>query len=176
MTDTVLPEVADLEDGLAPLFEAMGWSEDEIQAAQRRHPDAADRIYHSFILLQPQHDLLMRSELLYRAHCRELLNRVARNEDTRPGTAAECIAVLRDTSLVGPLNMAGTGLYFRLWRAAGLPPISGATDNMHYEALAGSAIDGAEAELRKKLRQADRSRQFSVQVSSALGSSNELAA
>ncbi|MEV1109959.1 hypothetical protein AB0I95_15075 [Micromonospora sp. NPDC049751] len=176
MTNATLPEVTDLEGGLAPLFEAMEWSEDEIRSAQRRHPDAADRIYHSFILLQPKHDLLMRSELLYRAHCRELLDRVARNEDTRLGTAAECIAVLRDTSLVGPLNMAGTGLYFRLWRVAGLPPIKGATDNMHYEALAGSAIDGAEAVLRNKLRQADRSKQFPVKVSSVLGSSNELAA
>jgi hypothetical protein len=39
-----------------------------------------------------------------------------------------------------------------MWRLAGLPPIA-ATNDEHYEALHGSAIDDDEAVLRSTLRQ-----------------------
>ncbi len=118
-----------------------------------RHPSAADRIWHGFALLQPTHPLLY-NEMLYRAHCAELLDRVARGDDTRPGTAAECCAAMSEVSLQAPLHTSAVGLYIRMWRQVGLPPID--LSGEHYEALDGSLIDDNEAWLRAKLRQPSR--------------------
>jgi hypothetical protein len=137
---------------LEPLFDAMARAEEEIEAAQHRHPAAADRIWNSFSLLRPTQPL-MRTEMVYRAHCRELLDRVARGDDTRPGTTAECCAALSEASLRAPLRSSGVGLYARMWRLAG-PPATALTDvSNHYEALDGSLIDDHEAWLRRRLRQ-----------------------
>lgn len=143
---------------MADVFERMEWGEQEIAAAQARHPRYADRIWHSFSLLVPNTGLeRMSSEMVYRAHCRELLDRVAAGEDTRPGTAAEGCCVLRNTSLLAPLTSAATGLYMRLWHAAGLPEIEGfAEARTHYEALNKSLIDDHEQEVRRKVAMPDR--------------------
>jgi hypothetical protein len=85
---------------MADAFERMEWAEQEIAAAQARHPQQAGRIWHSFSLFQPNPGLgRMTSEMVYRSHCREILDRVAAGEDTRPGTAAEGCCALRNTSL-----------------------------------------------------------------------------
>lgn len=148
---------ADLVSEMSSAFEAMEWAEDEIVQAQRRHPTAADRIWHSFKLLVPTHPLSSRAEVVYRAHCRELLERVAAGEDTRPGTAVECCAALSDTSAIAPLTTTGTGLYLRMWWRAGLPPVTGDPDTLdHYEAIRGSTMDDEERRMRAKLSQPDR--------------------
>ena len=90
---------------------------------------------------------------MYRSHCRELLDRVAAGEDTRPGTTAECWGALRETSLRVPLSTSAAGLYARTWRLAQLPPGELADASGHYEALQGPLIDEHEAWLRTKLRQ-----------------------
>jgi hypothetical protein len=64
----------------------------------------------------------MRTEFVYRSHCRELLDRAARGEDTRPGTAAECCIALSETSLRVPLRTSAAGLYARMWTRAQFPP------------------------------------------------------
>ncbi|WP_331722977.1 hypothetical protein [Nocardia sp. NBC_00511] len=133
------------------------WGEDEIAAAQQRHPDHADELYHSFHLLPTSHRFLQ-SETLYRAHCRELLERVAAGRDTRPGTAAEVLITCHLASVAEPVNTAA-GLYFRMWHAVGLPdpdPHSYATAREHYEASTGSRIDEAEADARDKLTEDQR--------------------
>jgi hypothetical protein len=85
---------------MADAFERMEWAEQEIAAAQARHPQQAGRIWHSFSLFQPNPGLgRMTSEMVYRSHCREILDRVAAGEDTRPGTAAEGCCALRNMSL-----------------------------------------------------------------------------
>jgi len=134
-------------------FRRMEWAEEEIDTAGREHPDAADLTWHSFHMLVPTHEL-MSTEMVYRAHCREILARVVAGEDTRPGTAAECCCVCCETSQVGPLHTAGVGLYLRMWRAAGFPEID--ERSVHYEALSGGAIDEYERTLRHRLRRADR--------------------
>ena len=141
---------------LGPIFSDMETAEDEISAAQRRHPDTADRIWRSFKLLVPSSDLLTRNELVYRAHCQELLDRVAADADTRPGTAAECCIALCETSLQVPLNTAAAGLYSRMWKQAGLPPAELADAGVHYEALEATQIDTYETDLRRRLSQPDR--------------------
>jgi hypothetical protein len=130
----------------------MTWAEQEIDAAASRHPCAADRIRSSFVLLRPTHPLL-RNEIVYRPHCRELLDRVGTGDDTRPGTAAECCVALSQVSLRAPLRSSAVGLYARMWRLAGLPPAPLTDGIEHYEAIHRAAIDDHEASLRRTLRQ-----------------------
>ncbi len=144
--------IDDLRQELDSAFRTIAWAEEEIEAAQRRHPDAADPIWHSFGLLRPTLEL-MRTEPVYRSHCRELLDRIVAGEDTRPGTAAECCIALSETSLRVPLSTSAAGLYARMWTLAQLPPVELTDASEHYEALAGALIDEHEAWLRNKLRQ-----------------------
>jgi hypothetical protein len=137
--------------GIAGIFDRMDIAEDEITLAQKRYPDASDRLYHSFKLLIPTHKR-MEYEPVYRSHCRELLDRVAARADTRIGTAAEVCCALHDVSLIAPLRSAASGLYFRMWRSAGLPDFPELVSiSKNHEALEGSRIDDHEAETRSKL-------------------------
>ncbi len=140
---------------LAPIFQQMEWAEDEIQQAQRRHPAQADLLWTTFRLLQPTLDL-MRTELAYRSHCRELLERVARGQDTRPGTSAELAMACSETSLLAPLTTSGSGLYLRVWAKAfpDRPVMDDGGERLaHHEALKGDVIDEHEAVMRRKLSQ-----------------------
>jgi hypothetical protein len=152
MSAVITGPVTDLQHEMESLFDAMAWADEEIEAALHRHPAATDRIWGSFLLLQPTQPL-MRTEAVYRAHSRELLDRVARGDDTRPGTAAECCAALSEVSLRAPLRSSAVGLYARMWRLAGLPPTALTDVSEHYEALDGALIDDHEAWLRRRLRQ-----------------------
>jgi hypothetical protein len=126
----------------------MEWAEDEIEKAGREHPEHVDLIWHSFHMLAPTHELMM-TEMVYRAHCREILARVIAGEDTRPGTAAECCIACCQTSQLAPMNVAGVGLYMRMWKAAGFPEIDYPVE--HHEALRGEAINEHERTLRRQL-------------------------
>lgn len=143
---------------MAGAFERMEWGEQEIAAAQARHPQHADRIWHSFCLLVPNAGLeRMSYERVYRAHCREILDRVAAGEDTRPGTAAEVCCVMLNSSLLAPLTSAATGLYMRMYQAADLPQFDElAESSRHHEALEKSLIDDHERFTRRKLAMDDR--------------------
>jgi hypothetical protein len=146
---------------LMVMAEALGLveqAEEEIQAARIRHPRHADRIYHAFPLLVPSPALeRLESEMVYRSHCRELLDRVAAGTDTRPGTAAEVCCVMLHTSLLSPLTSAATGLYMRMWQTAGFPELPEFTEaRHHHEALESTVIDDHEQFARRKLAVADR--------------------
>ncbi|MGW4528852.1 hypothetical protein [Amycolatopsis sp. NPDC004378] len=143
---------------MAGAFERMEWAEEEIAAAQARHPRQASQIWHSFSLLVPNSGLeRMSYERVYRAHCREILDRVAAGEDTRPGTAAEICCAMLNTSLLAPLTSAATGLYMRMYQAAGLPQFDElAESSRHHEALEHSLIDDHERFARRQLSMADR--------------------
>ncbi|MFI8528302.1 hypothetical protein ACIGB8_27845 [Promicromonospora sukumoe] len=148
----ILQKSADL---IGTTLEQMEWAESEIAAAIARHPDRADLLYHGFGLLVPTHDL-MATEFVSRSHYRELLDRLAAGQDTRPGTAAEVACACAEASLVAPLSSTAAGLYFRMWESAfpDKPPI---TDRgQHHEELEGSAIDALEANGRRTLTREDR--------------------
>jgi hypothetical protein len=138
----------------------MEWAEEEIAAAQRRHPRQADAIWHTFKILTPR-DIGpgMGTEFVYRGHVHELLDRVAAGTDLRPATAAEILLVLVDTSLQAPMHGSGAGLYFRMWQKA-FPDhpmtVEHAGHQVRYERLHGSRIDQLEAQLRHRLRDPDR--------------------
>ncbi|WNV83113.1 hypothetical protein [Umezawaea sp. Da 62-37] len=145
---------------MAEALELVDQAEEEIQAARIRHPRHADRIYHAFPLLVPSAALeRLESEMVYRSHCRELLDRVAAgtDTDTRPGTAAEVCCAMLHTSLLSPLTSAATGLYMRMWQAARFPELPEFTEaRHHHEALESTVIDDHEQLARRKLTVADR--------------------
>ena len=94
MTSSDVPDdlqalVSDLVQVVEQLDATVQWAGEEITAAAARHLAAADSVNDSFPLLMPSNPFLVTEEL-YRAHCVELLDRVVRGEDTRPGTAVEC--------------------------------------------------------------------------------------
>ena len=99
----------------------------------------------------------MSTDFVYRSHCRELLDRVANDEDTRPATAAEACCAMLETSQLAPLRSSAVGFYLRMWTAAGFPEIEGhAVDSEHHEALEKTVIDEHEQFVRRKLAVADR--------------------
>lgn len=141
--------------------DTLEWAQSEIEKAQARHGEQGmGPLWNSFTLLQHTHEMLLR-EPLFRAHCREILERVARNEDTRPGTDAEMIVPLHKISLVTPMNSAAACLYFRLL-ARSVPELARAAsaeiDLPAYEKIHGRAADEYEAELRDRLRNDSRTK------------------
>lgn len=149
---TILHESTDL---IGTTLEQIEWAESEIGAAIARHPAQGDLLYHGFGLLIPTHRLMV-TDFVSRSHFRELLDRLATGQDTRPGTAAEVCCACADASLVAPLTSTAAGLYFRMWESAfpDLPPVTDRTQ--HHEALEGSSIDALEATSRRTLAREDR--------------------
>jgi hypothetical protein len=148
---------AAVADALAPIE----WAENEIERATHRRPDQADVLYHAFPLLQPRP--WMRVEFVYRSHARELLDRLAAGQDTRPATAAELCWACCQASQEAPLTTTAAGLYFRAWAEA-FPDSEqpGGDAHAHYEAIRGPEIDDLERQLRRhagdpkrRLRQVD---------------------
>jgi hypothetical protein len=138
---------------LGPIFEQMEWAEDEIEQAQRRHPAQAALLWTTFRLMVPTQDL-MGTEFVYRSHCRELLERVARRQDTRLGTAAELVIACSHTSQLAPLTTAGAGLYMRIWaKAFPTGPAVGGGRGRHdpKEARESDLMDDHEGVMRQKL-------------------------
>ena len=130
-------------------FALMGWAEDEITQAQQRHPDAAKRLWDAFLVIQGTHEL-MGTEFVYRAHARELLERVYADEDCRPPTDVEIVCGLSEASLRAPLNTAAVTLYMRLF-AQLFPdkqPFAG-FDEQAYESVAGRGADDLYARVRR---------------------------
>jgi hypothetical protein len=151
--DTTFGAIADLLDST---LDQCAWADEEIEAAQLRH-DERDRgpLWRSFSLLRPTHDRPW-PELVYRTHCRELLDRVATGADTRPATDAEKLAVLSAASQAAPLNGGAETLYLRLGTRHFPGIFAGAgevLDIQAYEKVHGSRADEYEAQLTKKLTQ-----------------------
>jgi hypothetical protein len=151
----------DLDDllpgGFMEAFDAamssMEIAEGLIEELGQEHPESADLIWHSFSLLRPTHGLMHKTDMIYRSHCREILQRVIDGADTRPGTAAECCIVCCETSQIAPLTVAGVGTYMRMWQAAGLPDTGAGVSAEHHEAIRGPVIDEHERMMRTKLSQ-----------------------
>jgi hypothetical protein len=157
MTDTITTAaeiLAGVEQSFGGIFERMGWAEDEIAQARARHPEQADTLFHSFSLLSGgEASARMSVEAVYRAHAREILERVAAGEDTRPGTAVEVVIGLLAAAERAPLSHEGFGLCARLWIAAGLPDHDEFAAKLdHIEALHAARLDTEEADARRACR------------------------
>lgn len=98
-------------------FDRMGIAEEEISAGKARHPRRAKRIDAVFRKLMPTQPLREKSDDVYRAHARELVERAALGEDLVPPTSAELLCVVLDASLKAPLDSTGLAAAERLFRA-----------------------------------------------------------
>jgi hypothetical protein len=150
--------LGDLTSGLAGIFEVMEWAESEIANAQKRHPAQADMLHHCFALVKPQEHMwkMTNNEAIYRAHARELLERVITGTDMRPGTDAEICIAMSEVSQVTPMRPEACGLYARAFSRI-MPDASPWVDREeHYEALYAAEIDDTERETRHKLADAER--------------------
>lgn len=96
-------------------FDCMEMAEEEIARAQKRFPDKKQEIWESFMLLSPTEVLEGKTDRVYRAHARELLERVGRGQDTRKGTAAELLCAMLAAATAAPLNAQGAALTERLF-------------------------------------------------------------
>jgi hypothetical protein len=108
--------LGELPTGVASAFADMGIAEEEISAAIKRHKQKQHELFDSFLLLMPTVVLKTNgNQTLYRFHCRELLERIANDEDTRPGTKAEVVSAISEMSMRGPLVSEWAALYGKLF-------------------------------------------------------------
>ena len=105
-----------LPSSVADTFSLMAIAEEEITGAKKRHPEKADLIHNSFLILRPSDPIYGKADCVYRSHVRELLERVAKGKDTKIGTIAEVLCVLLDTATKMPLNQEGQALTEYLFR------------------------------------------------------------
>lgn len=125
-------------------FRQIGWAKDEATKAMERHGEkppadtgeGAGPIYNALSLcacvLQPY----MAPEQIFRAHCSEIFERVAKGEDTQPGTDAEILGLLVDAAQAMQFCGGLICLYFRLVKSV-LP-------DMYNQFKAGYEADGPE--------------------------------
>ena len=109
---------------ISGIFKRMDIAEQEIAAAQERHPEKAGLLWECFALCKPPSLLDGKADVMYRAHCRELLERVATGEDVAEPTDAELTAAFSVVSLVTPLTDAATFAYVQLFQSVfdDIPP------------------------------------------------------
>ena len=126
--------------------------EEEIAAAQKsvRSKKAKKVLWDSFLSLRLSPAYNGFSVDLYRAHCRELLERIITGDSADVPTDAEVMIVLSEMSLRVPLNNDAWALYITLFKKrfpGKLPDIS--TKDVH-ESYAG-AMSQIDNEIRRKL-------------------------
>ncbi len=114
------PSLADLFPpatgrAIANAFRRMEVAEEEIRAAVARYPNRSSEIDAAFGYLYPTAVLNELGDEVFRAHCREILERAAHGDDLERGTTAEVLAVLSRGSQVAHLSRIGTLLYMELF-------------------------------------------------------------
>jgi hypothetical protein len=98
---------------------------------------------------------------VYRAHCKELLERVANGVDTRPGTKAEVLGAISNLSMAAPLKSDVAYLMQKLMiDVFGYNPVG---DIALYESYKG-ASDEIWSDMQKKLYVKDRLQKASKEL------------
>ncbi len=123
-------------------------AEDEIAAAKRRCPRRAKSIDAAFLLLCPN-DYLRGGDELYRAHCRELLGRVKRDENVEPATDAEIAFAMSQASLAAPPTQDFALAYAKVF-ARVFPEHADLVEDVGREHIPGRS-DEIIADLRRKI-------------------------
>jgi hypothetical protein len=158
MSDAELAELVgavkfEAEAGLT----CVAWAEESIIAAIELHPSAENDLFHAFTLLVPSlRSQAWSQEFIFKGHARELLERVAKGDDTTLGTAAECAIAMSAVSKVVPLHGPATGFYLRVWAKAFPDKRLWPEGETHSEGLYRDQIDEHERYVRAKLRQPSR--------------------
>ncbi len=87
-------------------FECMDLAEEVITASGCTYAQNKS----AFGVMCPTPPLRGKSHDVYRAHARELVERIIAGKDTRPGTRCEVLCCLLATALKAPLNQSGGAL------------------------------------------------------------------
>lgn len=106
----------DTKKVIVSAFEHMRIAEEEIKSAKQRYPQKAQELHASFRLLCPPESFTKYPPDLYRAHAKELLQRIARSKDITLATRAELCIVLSEASLLAPLENDYACLYSQSFR------------------------------------------------------------
>lgn len=151
VAELIGPEFARSVGGI---FRAMEIAEEEIAEARgTTKVDKDDPVWDAFALLRTT-DPLMSTEFVYRAHCRELLERVKAGEDTRPATDAEIACGITRASHEVPMHGAIVGLQARLFKRAFPDKFDRLGIDLDlYERMHGREMDEWERKLRRKAAQ-----------------------
>lgn len=99
-------------DEIRYAFRCMSVAE-EVIARLKATPEQAQE---AFGVLKPSPILRTFSMELYERHAEEIVRRVMAGQDVRPGTKAEVLAMMSETSLKAPLNQPGQALTEALFR------------------------------------------------------------
>jgi hypothetical protein len=103
-------------DAVLTNFQQMSWALDEIDEAAKRHGESDEDgpVHSAFPLLACVDQPYMAPEEIFRAHCAEMLDRVAAGADTQPPTEAEMFGLLVDAARLQPFCGGLTSLYITL--------------------------------------------------------------
>ncbi len=153
MTKTVEELVSNMSSGgIAGVLRCMAVAGAELDARLATAPAWEAKRSDVHMLLRPTGGLSTMALEMYRAHVREILDRVDAGQDTRPGTAAECLAGLSTVSLEVMPNREIRAAIDLAWRLVFDKPAPG---EPFLEEWPGQA-DETLAEFRKKMAVADR--------------------
>ena len=158
--ETLLEVLGPLGPEVRGIFALMELADEELDAAKKRHPLAEFAIQKSFPLLQPAVELFAGKHAeVYRAHCRELLDRVAdgaSEKELRRGTRAEVLCVLTDWSLSHPPGPQGAALLSTLFAEVFPDRVDPDDANLLREPWAGASQELLEALQRQVERRTNR--------------------
>lgn len=150
------PAVPGVRGVVRRTFELMDIAEQEIAAEKGRwrRAELRDRIHkQGFMACQPGVFSDAGMDDLYRAHCREMLVRLARGLPLDPGTDAEIIWAISKASLKAPPSRDVGLLACRLWRKVfpGKPDPWAGDDPGSFDEW---AVNEIERDLRKRMGRA----------------------
>lgn len=103
-----------ITDAVQSAFDQMAIAEREMRAYTEQFPERGDAIDQTFVQLRWTLGTVA-PEAVYIAHVRELLMRVVERRSLQPGTKAEVLMLLSETSLVAPLGARRAALYAELF-------------------------------------------------------------
>jgi hypothetical protein len=157
--DSLVPGFKSGMSGIIDQLRYMEIAEEEIAKARggNTEPDNDDPLWRAFRLLSQSRFKMV--DFVYRGHCQELLERIAKGDDTRPATDAEMAHGLCETSLEAPMKESAVALYMRIFhrrfpeqaKRIWDPDDDGETYDA-YEKVHGVEADQDERWLRKKMR------------------------
>lgn len=133
---------------IGKVFDLVEIAEEEIKAATLRYPWKEHDFKAAFQECLFPGDLARFGKRVYRAHAKEMLQRVADDADTKPGTLAECAVALSLASLKAPLTSGHTAAMEKAF--AFIFPEMDVNENRGREAYAGET-DEILSELRRKI-------------------------
>lgn len=106
-------QLTEIKGTMSHVMSHLEVAERELARARRKY---GAEVPHAFAILYPTPVLRGTAPRVYRSHCRELIRRVVRNQDTRAPTRAELMCAVSRMSLAAPLNEVGAAAYEYLFR------------------------------------------------------------